>query len=265
MKLPAPRKSHCRNGGPSLVRNLALACALYCAAMPAMAQDLLVSAAASLTNAFKDLATQFEAAHPGVKVQTNFGASDVVLQQIVQGAPADVFASADQKAMDRAVEAKAVDPATRRDFVRNEVVLIVPADNPAGIASLKDLHGDRAKRVAFGNPASVPVGRYTQAALEQSGDWQAVQSREILGQNVRQVLSYVERGEVDAGFVFATDAALMKDKVKVVQAIQTPVPVVYPIALVQRDGRAPDAQAFLDYVLSDAGQSVLAKYGFAKP
>ncbi|MER1966003.1 molybdate ABC transporter substrate-binding protein [Castellaniella sp. GW247-6E4] len=233
--------------------------------MPAMAADLLVSAAASLTNAFKDLATQYEAAHPGLQVQTNFGASDVVLQQIVQGAPADVFASADQKAMDRAVEAKAVDPATRRDFVRNEVVLIVPVDNPSGIGSLADLHGDRVTRVAFGNPASVPVGRYTQAALEQSGDWQAVHSREILGQNVRQVLSYVERGEVDAGFVFATDAALMQDKVKVVQVLQTPTPVVYPIALVRRDGRAPGAQGFLDYVLSDAGQAVLAKYGFAKP
>uniref|UniRef100_UPI00333FC2D1 molybdate ABC transporter substrate-binding protein n=1 Tax=Castellaniella defragrans TaxID=75697 RepID=UPI00333FC2D1 len=247
------------------IRRLILACALSCAMAPALAQDLLISAAASLTNAFKDLAAQYEAAHPGLAVQTNFGASDVVLRQIIQGAPADVFASADQKAMDRAVEAKAVDPATRRDFVRNEVVLIVPADNPAGIGSLEDLHGDRIKRVAFGNPDTVPAGRYTQAALEQSGDWQAVESRKILGQNVRQVLSYVERGEVDAGFVFATDAALLKDKVKVIQAIQPPTPVVYPIALVQRDGRSSAAQGFLDYVLSDAGQAVLAKYGFAKP
>ncbi len=247
------------------IRRLMLACALSCVMAPAMAQDLLVSAAASLTNAFKDLAAQYQAAHPGLQVQTNFGASDVVLQQIIQGAPADVFASADQKAMDKAVEAQAVDPSTRRDFVRNEVVLIVPAGNPAGIRSLEDLHGDKVTRIAFGNPASVPVGRYTQAALEQSGDWQAVQSREILGQNVRQVLSYVERGEVDAGFVFATDAALMKDKVTVVQSVQTPTPVVYPIALVRREGRAPQAQGFLDYVLSDAGQSILAKYGFAKP
>lgn len=246
-------------------RRLMLACALSCAIGPAVAADLLVSAAASLTNAFKDLATQYQAANPGLQIQTTFGASDVVLRQITQGAPADVFASADQLAMDKAVEAKAVDSATRRDFARNEVVLIVPADNPAGIQTLKDLHGDKVTRVAFGNPASVPVGRYTQSALEQSGDWRAVQSRGIQGQNVRQVLSYVERGEVDAGFVFATDAAVMKDKVMVIQSVQTPTPIVYPIALVQRDGRAHDAQGFLDYVLSDTGQAVLAGYGFARP
>lgn len=246
-------------------RRLITACALVGVMSPAVAGDVMVSAAASLTNAFKDLAIQFEAAHPETKVLTTFGASDVVLQQIIHGAPTDVFASADQKAMDKAVEAQVVDPETRTDFVRNEVVLIVPADNPAHIQSARDLQGAAVKRVAFGNPASVPVGRYTQAALEASGGWAAVQQREVLGQNVRQVLSYVERGEVDAGFVFATDAAIMRDKVKVVQTLQTPTPVVYPIALVQREGRAAGAQAFLDYVLSEKGQAVLAKYGFSKP
>lgn len=247
------------------LRNIVVACALLGTMTSAMSAEVMVSAAASLTNAFKDLAMQFEAGHPGVKVLTTFGASDVVLQQIIHGAPSDVFASADQKAMDKAVAAKAVDASTRKNFVRNEVVLIVPADNPKHIGSVKDLHGDSIERVAFGNPASVPVGRYTQAALEQSGDWDAVKKHEILGQNVRQVLSYVERGEVDAGFVFATDAAIMKDKVKVVQSVQTPEPVVYPIALVQRDGRASNAQAFQDFVLSDKGQAVLKQYGFSKP
>lgn len=248
-----------------IYRRLITACALVAVMSPALADELLVSAAASLTNAFKDLATQFEAGHPGTTVLTTFGASDAVLQQIIHGAPADVFASADQKAMDKAVEAQVVDPATRKDFVRNEVVLIVPADNPGNIQSIKDLHGAAIKRVAFGNPASVPVGRYTRAALETSGDWDAVRQREVLGQNVRQVLSYVERGEVDAGFVFATDAATMRDKVKVIQTLQTPTPVVYPIVLVKREGRAASAQAFLDYVLSENGQAVLAKYGFSKP
>src|SRR3546814_1952167 len=99
--------------------------------------------------------------------------------------------------MDKAVAAMAVDPSTRKNFVRNEVVLIVPADNPKRILSVKDLRGDSIERVAFGNPVSVPVGRYTKAALEASGDWDAVKQHEILGQNVRQVLSYVERGEVE--------------------------------------------------------------------
>lgn len=246
-------------------RRVLIACALSCAVAPALAGEVLVSAAASLTNAFKDLATQYEAAHPDTKILTTFGASDVVLRQITEGAPADIFASADQKAMDKAAAAQAIDPASRVNFVRNEVVLVVPADNPRQIQSLKDLAKPDVQRIALGNPDSVPVGRYTRAALEKAGAWEVVKAHEILGQNVRQVLSYVERGEVDAGFVFATDAAIMKDKVKVVQSVATPEPVVYPIALVRRDGRAPEAADFLKYVVSPAGQAVLAQYGFAKP
>lgn len=247
------------------IRPWVAACALTCAAMPAVAGEVLVSAAASLTNAFKELATQYEAAHPGTKVLTTFGSSDVVLRQITEGAPADVFASADQKAMDKAVAAKAVDPATRVNFARNEVVLVVPADNPRGIASLADLKKQGVTRIALGNPDSVPVGRYTRAALERAGAWDTVKAHEILGQNVRQVLSYVERGEVDAGFVYATDAAIMKGRVRVVVAIETPTPVSYPVALVRRDGRAPEAADFLTFLLSADGQAVLSRYGFVKP
>ncbi len=242
-----------------------VACVLSCVLTPAMAGEVLVSAAASLTNAFKALAVQYEAVHPGTRILTTFGASDVVLRQIIEGAPADVFASADQRAMDRAQAAHAIDPATRVDFVRNQLVLVVPADNPRAIHALADLRKPDVQRVALGNPATVPVGRYTRAALEQAGVWGVVQAHQILGQNVRQVLSYVERGEVDAGFVFATDAALAKSKVRVVQIVDTPTPVVYPIALVQRAGRAPQAASFLQFVRSDAGQAVLARYGFARP
>lgn len=233
--------------------------------VPAQAGQVLVSAAASLTNAFRDLASQYQAAHPDTQVLTTFGASDVVLRQIIEGAPADVFASADQKAMDKAQTEKAIVPDTRVNFVRNELVLIVPAHDPHHIASLADLSKPGVQRVALGNPASVPVGRYTQAALEQAKLWDQVHAHEILGQNVRQVLSYVERGEVDAGFVFATDAALMKDKVRVVQVVPTPEPVVYPIALVNRPDRSPQAADFLKYVRSEAGQAVLQHYGFSRP
>src|SRR5690606_36798508 len=121
--------------------------------------------------------------------------------------------------MDKPVDAKAVDPATRVNFVRNEVVLVVPADSPRGIASLADLKKSCVTRIALGNPASVPVGRYTQAALEKAGAWDTDKAHEILGEYVRQVFSYVERGEVAAGFVLATDAAIIKDKVTVVQAV----------------------------------------------
>ncbi len=231
----------------------------------ASAQDMLVSAASSLTNGFAELAVQFQQAHPGTKVLLSFAGSDTLMQHIVNGMPSDVFASADQNAMDRAVEAKAVDPATRKDFVGNEVVLIVPANKPGNIKSLGDLRLPGVERVALGNPAIVPVGRYTKAALEQAGAWDDVKKREVLGQNVRQVLDYVARGEVDAGFVFATDAAIMPDKVKVVQKLSTPMPVRYPIALVQRENRHPLAAEFVAFVLSDQGQSILARHGFSRP
>ena len=232
---------------------------------PAVAADLVVSAAASLTNAFKEIGEDFEKQQQETQVLNSFAASDVLLQQIVNGAPVDVFASADQKAMDKAVEAGVVDAETRRNFVQNGVVLIVPSDNPKNIKSVADLAQQDVTRVAYGNPETVPVGRYTQGALEKSGNWETVDSRKVLGQNVRQVLDYVARGEVDAGFVFATDAAIMKDKVVVVEALETTVPVTYPIALVKRSGRNEAGQAYLDYILSDAGQVVLAKYGFSKP
>ncbi|MFY2946843.1 molybdate ABC transporter substrate-binding protein [Achromobacter xylosoxidans] len=231
----------------------------------AHAGDLVVSAAASLTNAFKDVAQAYEKEHAGTKVILNFGASDVLLQQIIKGAPADVFASADQKAMDKAVEEKAVKPDTRIDFAANQVVLIVPTDSKANITALKDLTRDDIKRIAYGNPASVPVGRYTQGALQAAGLWDAVQAKSVLAQNVRQSLDYVSRGEVDAGFVFATDAAVMPDKVKVAVRVPSQTPVTYPIAVTARDDAAKEAQSFVAYVMSPAGQEILSRYGFQKP
>ena len=229
------------------------------------AADLLIGGAASLTNAFNELAEQFQSKHPDTKVLMSFASSDAVAKQVIEGAPMDIFASADQKAMDKAVEAGSIETGTRHDFARNEVVLIVPSNDPNTIQSVDDLTSGRIKRIALGNPASVPVGRYTKGLLEKSGDWDVVKQNEVLGQNVRQVLDYVARGEVDAGFVYATDAAIMPDKVKVVATLPSPTPVLYPIALVKRDGRHPDAQAFMDFIRSDQGQSVLKKYGFSKP
>lgn len=229
------------------------------------ASEVVVSAAASLTSAFKDMVAQFELEHPGIKILPSFAASDVLMQQIMNGAPVDIFASADPYAMDRAAEAGVIELGSRQDFVLNELVLIVPAQDHHAITSVDDLAAASITRIAFGNPNTVPAGRYTQAALEQSGHWARVKSKQILGQNVRQVLDYVARGEVDAGFVFATDAAIMPDKVTVVQVLSSPVPVRYPIALVKRDTRSADAVLFFDYLLSDKGQAILQNFGFAKP
>ncbi|WP_322060452.1 molybdate ABC transporter substrate-binding protein [Paraburkholderia sp. J63] len=228
----------------------------------ARADELIVSAAASLTNAFKAMGAAYEQQHPGTKVLLNFGASDVLMQQIVKGAPADVYASADQKAMDKAVAEKVVDPATRRDFAANALVLIVPKDSPFMPTSLAELAQPGVKRVAYCDPASVPIGRYAKGTLEAAGLWDAVNAKSVLAGDVRQSLDYVARGEVDAGFVFATDAAIMPDRVKVAMTVPTQTPVTYPLALVEGSHHAADAKAFIAYVLSPEGQAVLAKYGF---
>jgi len=231
----------------------------------AAAADLVVSAASSLTDAFQAVGKAYEGKHPGTHVVLNFAASDVLLRQIASGAPADVFASADQTAMDKAVEAKAIVPATCRDFASNRLVLIVPKGSKARVTSPADLKADTIKRVAYGDPASVPVGRYTKAALEQQGLWDVVSAKGVLAQNVRQSLDYVARGEVDAGFVFATDASIVKDKVDVAATVPTPKPITYPIAVVAGSKQSGEAASFEAFVQSPEGRGILAGFGFQAP
>jgi molybdate transport system substrate-binding protein len=230
----------------------------------AAAAELTVSAAASLTGAFREIGSAFEAAHPGQKVQFNFAASGPLLQQIAKGAPVDVFASADQETMNQAEQHKLVVAATRANFVRNSLVVIVPADR-APPKALADLVAPAVRQVALGVPASVPVGRYSRAVLEKAGLWPQIEAKMIGAQSVRQVLDYVARGEVDAGFVYATDAALMPGKVRIAFAVPTEQPVLYPIAVVAASANAAVAESFVAYVGSPPAQAVLARYGFARP
>jgi molybdate transport system substrate-binding protein len=229
------------------------------------AQELTVSAAASLTNAMPEIGKSFEQQHPGVKVIFNFAATGPLLQQIAQGAPVDVFASADQKSMNQAQEKGLIVPASRKDFVSNTLVLIVPQDSKLAMSGLKDLAAAAVKKVALGNPASVPVGRYTQEALAKAGLWEALQPKLIMGESVRQVLDYVSRGEVDAGFVFATDAAIAKGKVKTVIEVKGHQPIVYPAALVAASQKQALGQEFLNFLFAPESVAILTKYGFGKP
>jgi molybdate transport system substrate-binding protein len=158
-----------------------------------------------------------------------------------------------------------VKPADRRDFARNTLVVIVPADSKAAVKRLDDLTQASVKRIAIGNPASVPVGRYARHALGAAKFWGAVEPKAINTQNVRQSLDYVARGEVDAGFVYATDAAIMKDKVKVAFEVPLDIAIRYPIARTAASTNAAEADRFIGYVMSPAGQAVLAKFGFRKP
>lgn len=241
------------------------ASALALASLAAGAADLTVSAAASLTNAFKELGSAYEARNPGTSVVFNFAASDALLAQIAKGAPADVFASADQDAMDRADAQRLLVPGSRRNFVGNALVMVVPGDSTLGLKAAVDLQRPEVRRVALGNPASVPAGRYAKGSLDAAKLWAAVGPKAILAQSVRQALDYVARGEVEAGFVYATDAAIMRDKVKVVATIPTETAITYPVAAVSASPNPQAARKWLDFLMTPAAQTVLARYGFGKP
>lgn len=235
---------------------------MFWSPIPARAEtELLVSAAASLTESFKEIGKSFMAKNPGVKVRFNFAATGPLLQQIAQGAPADVFASADQESMGKAEKGGFILPGSRADFAGNSLVLIAPVNLPM-VTGLGDLKSSRVQKIAMGNPDSVPVGRYTKAALEKQGLWEALAPKCVMGISVKQALEYVMRGEVEAGFVYATDGAAAKDKVRVVAEIPTVNRIVYPVAIVAASANKEKGQAFIGYLRSPEAQGILAKYGF---
>lgn len=234
-------------------------------ASPLKATEVVVSAAASLTAAFTEMKVSFEQAKPGTSVTLNFSNSGALFRQIEQGAPVDVFASADLKWMGEMLKAGLVAPGTDKLFAVNELVLAVPAANPGKVGTLADLKAEAVKRIAVGSPATVPAGNYTQVALTKSGDWNALEPKFVFAESVRQVLDYVSRGEVEAGFVYATDAKKAGEKVFVAAVVPLDEPVSYPIAPLAKAPHPEAAQAFVDFVLSSEGRKILASFGFSGP
>jgi molybdate transport system substrate-binding protein len=247
------------------VRKFLIAGLMIALPLAAAAQQLTVSAAASLTEAFKEIGRKFETTKSGVTVRYNFAASGVLIQQIAQGAPVDVFASADQETMNRGADQKLIDPDTRRDFAANTVVLVAPAQGGPALKTLADLNRPDIKRIAIGKTETVPVGRYTKQSLEAANLWAPLQPKLVQADSVRQVLDYVARGEVEAGFVYRTDAAIMADKVKVALTAGGHTPVTYPVAVVSESRQKALAKEFAEYLRSPVAQDVLARYGFARP
>lgn len=232
----------------------------------ARCEEILVSAATSLTEAFQEIGVAFQKSHPGKIVRFNFGASGALLQQIRQGAPADVFASASPKEMDTLAKESRLENNTRKEFASNRLVLIVPSKQGAvPIRQWEDLKGGGVTRIALSNPDSVPSGRYAREVLIKHGLWEALQPKAIFGENVRQTLTYVAGGNVDAGIVFATDAKIEGKRVKVVQqAIPTKdhAPILYPIAVLKSAPNGGTARQFVTFVMSQQGQAVLQRHGF---
>jgi molybdate transport system substrate-binding protein len=227
------------------------------------AQEITVSAAASLQNAMRDIGAAYQAAHPRAKVSFNFAASGPLLTQIAQGAPVDVFASADMETMDKAQAQNLIKADSRLNFAANELVLITPLAQPASLKTLADLKKPAFVHIAVGTPATVPAGRYAQAALEAQSLWADLTPKLVFAENVRQALSYVSRAEAEAGFVYRTDAMVDKDKVRIDMVVPTSKAIVYPIAVVAATQNAAASADFIKFVTGAQGQAVLSKFGFS--
>jgi molybdate transport system substrate-binding protein len=236
----------------------------------ASTDELTVFAAASLTDAFKAIGKTFEAANPGTTVIFNFAGSDKLAQQIGQGAPADVFASANKKQMDVVITSGQVISGTERTFVRNRLMVVYPKDNPAGLTALKDLAKPGLKIVLANK--NVPVGGYALDFLgkasklpEYTDTYSAMVLQNVVSyeEDVKAVLSKVTLGEADAGIVYTSDIALNADKVGKLDIPDNLNTIAsYPIAAIKDSKHADLAKKFVDYVLAPQGQEILVAYGF---
>lgn len=233
----------------------------------AQAQEAMLSVAISMKDVVEELGRGFMAARPGVTLRYNFGSSGELQKQIEAGAPVDLFISAAQRQMDNLEKRNLIVVASRRVFARNALTVIKPADSKIDIARPADLLEDRVTKIVIGNPRTVPAGQYAEESLRAQGLWDRLQPKLVFSENVRQALDYVARGEVDAGFVYTTDAATRSRQVTEAfrPAEDTYRPVVYPVAVVAGARQPALAQAFLDLLTSRQGQGVLARFGFLPP
>ena len=236
------------------------------ASPPAFAQEkgLTVFAAASMKNALDDIDAAYTA-KSGVKVTASYAASSVLAKQIDQGAPADIFLSADTDWMDYAAKQKAIKPETRTNLLGNSIVLIAPKESSIDKVSIAPGF-DLAKlagtgRIATGDVASVPVGKYAKAALEKLGAWEAVAPKFAMAESVRAALTLVARGEAVLGIVYATDAKV-EPGVKIVGTFpaDSHPPIIYPVAATTSAGAG--AAGYLDFLHTSAAKAVFEKYGF---
>lgn len=237
-------------------------------AHPASAQTrgIVVAAAISLSEAFNEIGRLYQQ-RTGGTVTFSFASSGELEKQIEAGAPVDVFASAGEKEMDHLQAKQLIDPSTRANFARNTLVLVVPVGSKAALHSFAELERPSVQRIAIGDPKTVPAGQYAEQLLRNLQLWPKVESRLVLAQNVRQVLDYVVRDEVEAGIVYATDVNIAKRKATVVASApdQDYGPILYPIAVVKDSSGAQAAGSFVNLVRSPDGVRILTKYGFLAP
>ncbi|MDR1068220.1 MAG: molybdate ABC transporter substrate-binding protein [Clostridiales Family XIII bacterium] len=224
--------------------------------------EMTVMAAASMTETLDELGAKYMADNANVKINFNYGSSGALQTQIEEGAPCDIFISAGAKQMDALAEKNLIVSDTRKDLLGNDVVLVVPANSTLNIKSFEDVAADTVKRVAVGGE-NVPVGQYTQQIFEYYKTWDKVKAKASLGEDVKQVLSWVESGDADCGIVYKTDA-LTSTNVKVVLAApaETHKPVLYPEAVIAASANQDAAKAFLAYLSGADAKTVFEKAGF---
>ncbi len=225
---------------------------------------LNVSAAASLTDALKEINALYTTQEPDVTITTNFASSGTIQQQIQNGAPVDVFISAAAMQMDNLQKDQLILDETRKNLLNNNVVLIVLNDSKIEFSGFIVLLSEEVSKIAMGDPKFVPAGTYAQQALEQLGIATQIQPKIVLCTDVRQILTYVESGNVDAGVLYSTDA-LTSDKVKVVGHAPAEVnsKVVYPVAVIKASKNAGVAKVYEDFLFSDQAKLIFEKYGFS--
>jgi molybdate transport system substrate-binding protein len=226
------------------------------------AEEILVAAAASLADVLKHLASTFHSKSKH-KVNFSFGSSSSLARQIDEGAPVDIFFSADLAQMNNLDKNGRLEPATRQNLLSNQLVIIVPADSKLAITSPQDLLKAEVRRIALAEPSSVPVGVYTRKYLEGEGLWDKLSGKVVPVLDVRATLASVESGNVEAGFVYKTDAAVSKKvKVTYVIPIDKGPKITYPVAIVRESKRKAAARDFMNLVLSPVGKEAFNKYGF---
>ena len=226
-------------------------------------QTITVSAAISLSGALEEVAKAYKA-EGGGDVRYNFAASNVLARQIVNGAPADIFISADEAQMDYAQKAGAIDPATRVRLLRNRLVVVTQADRRADWRDVQALLGGDVKRIAIGDPSGVPAGVYAKQYLEKVGHWHALQPKLLPLANVRAALGAVESGGAEAGFVYESDT-MATSRVRIAFVIDGPnaPEIIYPAAITSRTAQRDAASRFLAFLRTPAATAIFKRYGFS--
>jgi molybdate transport system substrate-binding protein len=224
--------------------------------------ELTVSAAASLQDALTEIGEEYQKIYKNVDLKFNFGSSGTLKQQIEQGAPVDLFFSAAEDKFDALVKEGEIDRKEGVDLVSNDLVLIVPKESKETIKDFSDLP-KKVLKISLGTPNSVPAGDYAKQTLKNLNIWNEVSNKVVYAKDVRQVLSYVETGNVDAGIVYKTDA-LMSQKIKMVTTAdkKTHDPIIYPVGIIKDSKHTKEARSFYKFLQGEQAMKILEKYGF---